>query len=423
MEINITKLKTYAENISVLYVEDDEEIQEEIARVLTRFFPKVDLSQNGEDGLFIYNENPHDLVISDINMPIMNGIEMIKELKKYENPPTVLVTSAYNDTDYLMELINLNITQFVMKPFNAKQFLIGLYSIVEKIFYKKEYLIMQEKLRLSNQSFEQIQENSEHAMIILQKDKIKSANTAFLKLSEYSDIQSLKDETPPIASLFDSGYNCIQAQDNKDFISELLTKDKSMHLVQKDHGNRDKPSLYAIGFTEISKSEEAYLLSFTDITPYLEPYKFNRTTQLPNRIYMMEEVQSIRIISEDIYAIAISIKHFNEYSTWTGKQGAKDFERIIAEQLNDILEKNNFSNIFLAHFGVNQFLLLSSSTLEPLIPKLKDIQLHPVNLAQEKQKEKHFSFDPLFKDLTFSTNLELEALEILLINTYDELHF
>ncbi|PHR58560.1 MAG: hypothetical protein COA44_03730 [Arcobacter sp.] len=423
MEINISKLKTYAENISVLYVEDDEIIQEEMTRVLSRFFPKVDLAQNGEDGLHSYNENPYDLVISDINMPIMNGIEMIKELNKYEDSPVILVTSAYNDTDYLMQLINLNITKFVMKPFNAKDFLIGLYYIVEQIFFKKEYAIMQEKLKLSNQTLEQMQEKSEHATIILEKNKIKYANSAFLKLSKYDDLQTLKDESPQIGTLFDLGYNCIQDEDNKDFIDTLKNSEKSKHLVQRYDENKKNPTIYAVNFTEGSEKEALYLLSFTEITPFLEPYKFDRTTKLPNRIFMFEEIECIRQEYTDVFAMALSIKHFSEYATWKGKQGAKDFERLIANQISGLLQKQDFNNIFLARFSINQFVLLSSSSLETVEPYLNDLSLHPLDLDKDKQNQKQFSFTPLHKFLTFPIDLDTETLEIQLVNTFDELHF
>lgn len=423
MEINISKLKTYAENISVLYVEDDEIIQEEIARILSRFFPKVELSQNGEDGLYSYNESPYDLVISDINMPIMNGIDMIKELNQYEKPPVILVTSAYNNTDYLMQLINLNITQFVMKPFNAKDFIIGLYDIVEKIFLKKEYALMQEKIRLSNQSLEQMQGSSEYATIVLKKDKILNANSAFLKLFQYDNLQTLKAEAPQIGTLFDPGFNCIQALNNEEFIHVLKQEEKSKHLVQRYDKNRKNPTVYAVGFTEVSKEEEIYLLSFTDITPFLEAYKFDRTTKLPNRIFMFEELESIRIKHHTIYAMAISIKHFDEYATWIGKQGAKDFERLITNNLSSILHKHGFDNIFLARFTINQFILLSSNALEPLVLCLNELSLRPIDLDKDKQEQKRFSFTPLHKLLTFSNDLDTEAIEIQLINTYDELHF
>jgi len=424
MEINITKLKTYAETISVLYVEDDVNIQEQIHILLSRFFPNIDLAQNGEEGLFSYTEKKHDLVISDINMPIMNGIEMIKKLNEFEEPPVTLVTSAYNNSDYLIQLINLNVSQFVLKPFNHKQFLIDLYYIAEKIFFKKEYLTMQEKLKHTNQTLHDMIENSNHAIVILEKNQIKSANPAFMELAGYKDMESLNIEMPQLGSLFDPCYNCIQAEDNQTFLKVLQEEDKSKHLVKRYAENMNDSKEYAVGLSEVSKENETYLLSFTEISPYLKNYKFDPTTGLPNRISILENIETLRMDHSTIFTLAITIKHFEEYAKWKGKQGAKDLERLISEQITGRLQQSGFyKDVILTRFGRNQFLLLSAQELQEIVPYIKGLKIHPANLNQEKTDQKIFNFTPMHKLLSFPGSLDLESLEIQLINTYDELLF
>jgi len=123
MDINIFKLKKYATVCSVLYVEDYEIIRTQIADFLGRFFSDVVLANDGKEGLAKYKERAFDVVITDINMPNINGIEMIKAIKEINEKQIVIVTSANYESDYLLSLINLEITHFIQKTFNNKEFL------------------------------------------------------------------------------------------------------------------------------------------------------------------------------------------------------------------------------------------------------------------------------------------------------------
>lgn len=151
VEINLVKLKNYGEDISVLYVEDDELIREQTKIFLARFFPKIEVAVDGKDGLDKFKIQKYNLVISDINMPNMNGIEMIKAIRELEPEQIVLVTSAYNDSEYLMQLINLEVMRFISKPFENKPFLIVLYKIVQELISKKEKQRLENELTLLSQ--------------------------------------------------------------------------------------------------------------------------------------------------------------------------------------------------------------------------------------------------------------------------------
>ena len=117
IDINIVKLKKYASICSVLYVEDDGVIREATASFLGRFFPDVVLAEDGEEGINLYKSRAFDVVITDINMPHMNGIEMIQDIKEINYEQPIIVTSAYNDSENLMKLIELDVDRFVLKPF------------------------------------------------------------------------------------------------------------------------------------------------------------------------------------------------------------------------------------------------------------------------------------------------------------------
>jgi PAS domain S-box-containing protein len=154
MENVVNELITWSKELNVLYVEDDPTLREEISLFLSDIFPHIDLASNGEEGLLKLAQNHYHLVITDIRMPIMDGIEMIEKIKEFYPQQPILVTSAHNESEYLVKLINLGVNNFITKPLQSDQILQVLFQIVEKIHqeqllnqYKKDLEIANEKLK------------------------------------------------------------------------------------------------------------------------------------------------------------------------------------------------------------------------------------------------------------------------------------
>ncbi|MCK5110619.1 MAG: EAL domain-containing protein [Arcobacteraceae bacterium] len=145
-------LKKYSKDMSVLYVEDNEEVRHSTSLILQRSFNNVIESFDGVDGLDKYKQynNGIDLVVTDINMPNMNGIEMISEIKKINPNQQILVVSAYGESEYFTETIKLGIDGYLLKPIITEQFLEALATSVEKIRLKKENIQYQKELQHKN---------------------------------------------------------------------------------------------------------------------------------------------------------------------------------------------------------------------------------------------------------------------------------
>jgi len=113
-------LKESAIDLSVLYVEDDPDVRAGIEVILAKFFKKVVVAEDGKEGLKKYKEEEFDVVLTDISMPNMNGVEMSTLIKEenYEQP--IVVLSAHNEGDYLIDLINVGIDAFLLKPIQTE---------------------------------------------------------------------------------------------------------------------------------------------------------------------------------------------------------------------------------------------------------------------------------------------------------------
>ncbi len=128
---DIKKLKELTKDMKVLYVEDDKLVRKEIKEYFEKLFFKVDTADNGEEGLEAYNKGEYDLVVTDINMPKMNGIEMSKAILKSSPNQSIVIISAHNESQYLLELFKAGIEYYILKPFTMEQ----LIKIISKVAY------------------------------------------------------------------------------------------------------------------------------------------------------------------------------------------------------------------------------------------------------------------------------------------------
>ncbi len=110
-------------DIRLLYVEDNKDISEEIAFFLKRRVKELFKVENGQEGMELFVKYRPDVVVTDIQMPKMNGLEMIGKIREIDAEVPVIITSAYNDTDFLTNSIELGVNGYITKPVNLSNML------------------------------------------------------------------------------------------------------------------------------------------------------------------------------------------------------------------------------------------------------------------------------------------------------------
>jgi len=142
--------KNVLKSLTVLYVEDDATIRNELSLLLSKFFKHVSTSNDGELGLNKYKENQDsiDIIITDINMPNMNGIEMVKNIRKISAKIPVIFTTAYSDKEFLSEAIQLRVNDYITKPIDVRK-LLGVLNSLGKIIHN-EILVEKQNKELIN---------------------------------------------------------------------------------------------------------------------------------------------------------------------------------------------------------------------------------------------------------------------------------
>ncbi len=168
--------------MKLLFIEDDELSRELMQMMLSEFFDDIITASDGLDGLEKYLENDIDLILTDINMPRMSGLAMIEKIRDENKQVPILILSAYNDTDYLMNAIKYNINGYINKPIQFEQIEQELRKITDR--YRLE-----EKIKESNYLLEQYQEVVDSSAIVSKTDLkgiITYVNNNFCFISGYS---------------------------------------------------------------------------------------------------------------------------------------------------------------------------------------------------------------------------------------------
>ncbi|MBE9525503.1 MAG: response regulator [Proteobacteria bacterium] len=187
---NLDNLIKHSKKIKLLYVEDNEQAREATQIILDEFFGEITVAVDGLDGLdrfkstYSSNKESHsfDIIITDINMPKMNGLDMIENIKKIDDSIPVLVFSAENESDSFVRSIKLGVDGYLLKPIDINQFTTILDKILEKIRLKNQAKKSENLL----QQYKEITDRSAIISIIDKDEKIIYANDACCKITEHS---------------------------------------------------------------------------------------------------------------------------------------------------------------------------------------------------------------------------------------------
>jgi YesN/AraC family two-component response regulator len=127
--------------IKVLYVEDEEDIRSEIVDMLSLKVQNVYVSINGQEGYDSYLKYKPDLIITDIKMPILDGMSMIRKIREVDSDIPIVITSAFENSDFLKESIELHVDKFITKPIDFNMLLYTLNEMKNFDKDRNEYWI------------------------------------------------------------------------------------------------------------------------------------------------------------------------------------------------------------------------------------------------------------------------------------------
>lgn len=190
----------HTKELHVLYIEDDKDLRESTTDLFENYFQYLETAEDGEDALRKYenfykkNTQHYDLIITDINMPRMNGIAMSKAILQANPQQNIIVLSAYNDADKLQELINIGISNFIHKPIKIDAFTDALKKTLLALDRKKSKDKEIEKIQKLNHELDALVDSFDTYVIASRTDlkgKITYASKAYETISGYTEEELL----------------------------------------------------------------------------------------------------------------------------------------------------------------------------------------------------------------------------------------
>ncbi len=131
---------------SLLYVEDDDFIRHSAVEFLEDLFLKIYEASCAKEAIYIYEKHKPDIIITDINMPHMNGLEFCRYIRKSDKNTPIIVTTAYTDTEYLLQAVELTLIKYLLKPIEEEKLLEAL-----NICFEQLNTLYQHKFKLTPQ--------------------------------------------------------------------------------------------------------------------------------------------------------------------------------------------------------------------------------------------------------------------------------
>lgn len=157
----MNNLKDFIKTLNILYVEDEVSAREIFTKILKRFFNTVDARENGFEGYIAFKEKhlkneKYDLIISDINMPKLDGMEMLEKIREIDSLVPVVFITARHEADVLLKAIELQISDFIIKPIDFDGITKVVNNASEKLFLKNTLLRKNTELELYLKTIEQM---------------------------------------------------------------------------------------------------------------------------------------------------------------------------------------------------------------------------------------------------------------------------
>ncbi len=172
----ISKLSSF----SLLYVEDEEGIRNNINEILKHLFKKIFVAKNAKEAFNMYESNKPDLIITDIRMPNETGIELIKKIRKRDSKVRVIITSAFTDLDYMLEATELHLVKYIVKPITEAKLTEALEAFVKSYDSARVYTLAEAWLfdesksiiQSPDEEFKLTKKENQFLKLLIQKNRI-----------------------------------------------------------------------------------------------------------------------------------------------------------------------------------------------------------------------------------------------------------
>jgi diguanylate cyclase (GGDEF)-like protein len=335
-----TNIKNNLKELSVLYVEDEENVRIPLSMMLKRVVKNVYVAENGEEGLELFKKHFVDVILTDIKMPKMNGLEMAEKIREISQDVPIIFTTAFGDSGYLKEALEIGVDGYIIKPVNRDRLFKKLNLIATNILNKKE-------VEIYTKLIQTIFNNQKDGLALFDKNyNIKIFNKAFKTIIK-------KEPT----TLFDLIEFCKDENGNKITIElfEEYIQNGGKVICQTD--NLNKIQYFE---TDIQKVENYIILNLKDITKYkleTEEIKDKAMIDELTNVYNRKkfELLSYEYIGNDVCIIMFDIDDFKKINDTYGHLKGDEVLKELAFTIKENIRENSDT---LIRWGGEEFVVI-----------------------------------------------------------------
>ncbi len=343
--------------VTILYVEDSQVNREYTLKILQQHFPNVITAENGEQGLALFEKHRPDIVISDVRMPVMDGITMAGKIKELQNDVPIIVTSAFGDRDVLMELIRAGVTRFIMKPIQMQE----LVSTLEELH---NVILLRRRLALQRSFIDTVLDSQNLITILTDGESITGVNQCMLRFTGYPTLKAFREKHRCICELFVEEEGFLSGQEN--WLQAVLESSTPQRVKMFDNETKST-RIFSPHASLVPGFENRYIISFFDITE-LELHRqeleklatvdpltgvYNRhhfNTILQFNIQKIQRYNGNRTFS----ILMLDLDHFKDINDTFGHLVGDEILKEFTAQVQANVRKSDF----LARWGGEEFVIL-----------------------------------------------------------------
>lgn len=287
MRIDARDLKAVSSTLNVLYADDEDILREKMHSSLSKLFSEVYTAKNGQEAFEIFKKEEIDVLITDINMSIMGGIELIESIHRYtEKEPKIIVLSVHNESKLLSKLINMGVDNFLNKPVDKQIMIDLLFQACKSISDQKSLLEYQVKLeeelesaqrknKILEQKLNQLAEHINKNEIYENKASVSALHTP--EKINYNYYENLltdnKDELQDLSFELDNFIAMLFKEDglNKDYLEKLSSAYKKYASILNSYPEFSDVALSLADFADaILSLENKFMENLNQTGVYFE---------------------------------------------------------------------------------------------------------------------------------------------------------
>jgi two-component system, cell cycle response regulator len=360
MAKNIRQFQNYQyPDIKVLYVEDEIFSREKLLRVLNRRFANVHVAIDGVEGFQLYQKYQPDLIITDIKMNQMSGLEMIRKIRETNDKAQIIVTTAHDDNDFFIQSIENSVNHFILKPIDLDSFLLSIHKSIYQIQLEKE-LAIQKKLTRAILDFQ------DNLIFVIEKGELIEFNHAFTLFTGIDKFH-LYPKVELLSSYFVENPNYFYPMDKRKWVEELISKRENFTKMHWK-GKNGKTIIYLVKAASIPDTEQV-LFVCTNITDLEAESRKNELlammdplTNCFNRLKFDELLESeMRRSERYVHPFSLILMDIDYFKNVNDHFGHQEGDEVLITLSTIVQQRIRECDIF-ARWGGDEFIILTPET-------------------------------------------------------------